>query len=1090
MFFFDTLHGIVAVNIDSGSIIAPPPTGNDSGRREYIFYTSNTRSWRQIALPRTVKQINAIRLIHGKLCAACFGPDLLISSDSGKSWNFSGLGLGDAWDVYDDPNGVIRTIPYTSQTPNYYATFARIDKFHCLFTTVPAGASPSKYNSPGSVQISNDGGITWHNTGINIFERYGCYGETCAKIFAFGAEDLQALVYCSFDSGTSWERDTIDSLGYANEFLDGAAGVIYTRRLRSTNDGETWTSANMPGSLAGGVGHIAVFGPLGQYVVVPTYGGISGDSELTLYLTTTGGDGALHDVTDPLDSTGFPMSLADTIRVASNCSGVRVPIPLEGCVDSIYTVVNTDSLYPLRSAGASNFLLGANQRDTAWFEVLPGRSPAADTVTVRFQNSWHCSSWEEVRTIIVTNPSASLSISSAPLIGSCGLVDDTAHIAIDSCQSLIIRNVAISNISSNRLQFQSPLPDTLQFDRHWLPFEFDPHDTSFYDTATVELTGYYEGTTTQFDTTFTIILTAIPSQPKLSIPDSLDFGMLRMCANSVADTDLAYFKNWNCTPDTITSLFLIGASFDGPKVSLPVVIRSGDSVGFKYIFAPPDSGTFTGTVKLRVTSMGLIEDTVILLTGHAVQGMGVLALRSTSLQMGSLSFCSGDTLVTDTLRNLGCDTLVLTDLHVSGDTAFSLVSVPDSLLVSGDSAIVSISFAPRLKGPHAATLTCHERNIVNDPGHDTAVTLSGFGLGGPTALSADTTTRNFGSLFACEYRDTTLWLANPGCDTLMLDSMVFSSPALSSVGALPPLLPPGDTIPVVVQYAAGSGVTADSVTFFSDANDGARTKTIPLVATIIPPLKLTVGLEAPTYAAHAAQTVTFYVILTGDTGAAASELKGLRFVLTHNDDLLELRNASGLIWSPGSATTTRTPSRSDTFAWSAPTAAHSPDTIGTLTFQVYLTDSSATPLSLSDITFNGPLNLPLDCIASVDSNGSGFQYLYRCGDLTIQQAMEHEPPFSITGVVPNPASTVLAVTGTGIREPGSGNPGSELRDPKSDLEFQLFDALGNCVLVHHSPLSTIHFETALNVSGLPSGIYFLRISSGGYAESRSVAIER
>ncbi len=148
-----------------------------------------------------------------------------------------------------------------------------------------------------------------------------------------------------------------------------------------------------------------------------------------------------------------------------------------------------------------------------------------------------------------------------------------------------------------------------------------------------------------------------------------------------------------------------------------------------------------------------------------------------------------------------------------------------------------------------------------------------------------------------------------------------------------------------------------------------------------------------------------------------------------------------------------------------------------LTFNTYLGSSSAKVYL--DSTYLSGHRLNCDCAAlSTPGPDSVELYFTGCGNQTILAAMEHEPPFSIESVVPNPASTALAVTGTGIREPGS------------DLEFQLFDALGNCVLVHHSPLSTLHFETALDVSGLPSGIYFLRISSGGYAVSRSVSIER
>ncbi len=166
-----------------------------------------------------------------------------------------------------------------------------------------------------------------------------------------------------------------------------------------------------------------------------------------------------------------------------------------------------------------------------------------------------------------------------------------------------------------------------------------------------------------------------------------------------------------------------------------------------------------------------------------------------------------------------------------------------------------------------------------------------------------------------------------------------------------------------------------------------------------------------------------------------------------------------------------------------------PNPILQLIFNTYLSpeSSNSTKVYLDSASlFGHRLNcdcqalsiLRPDSISHSAPDSVQIHFLLACGDSTILAAMEHQPPFSITSVVPNPASTALAVTGTGVRDPGS------------DLEFQIFDALGNCVLTQPYPLSTLHFETTLKVSGLPSGIYFLRISSGGYALSRSVSIER
>ena len=113
--------------------------------------------------------------------------------------------------------------------------------------------------------------------------------------------------------------------------------------------------------------------------------------------------------------------------------------------------------------------------------------------------------------------------------------------------------------------------------------------------------------------------------------------------------------------------------------------------------------------------------------------------------------------------------------------------------------------------------------------------------------------------------------------------------------------------------------------------------------------------------------------------------------------------------------------------------------------------------------------LSLDSPDSVEIDFTG------CGNQTLLDVMQGQPPFRIESIVPNPAATVITVTvaaGDGSHHAG--------------IECELFDALGNSVLTQHLALSTEH----LDVSRLPPGIYFLRLSSGGYAVSRSISIER
>ncbi len=142
-----------------------------------------------------------------------------------------------------------------------------------------------------------------------------------------------------------------------------------------------------------------------------------------------------------------------------------------------------------------------------------------------------------------------------------------------------------------------------------------------------------------------------------------------------------------------------------------------------------------------------------------------------------------------------------------------------------------------------------------------------------------------------------------------------------------------------------------------------------------------------------------------------------------------------------------------------------------LTFKSYLSPTSGTTTRVFlDSTYLSGHRLNCECQAlstgapdSVEIDFTG------CGDSTLVAAMEGQPPFSIERIVPNPAGASVRVEGTG-----------------QGVEAQLLDDLGREVL----PLTLHPLPFTLDVSGLPPGIYFLRLSSSGYAVSRSIAISR
>ncbi len=366
IYFSDTLHGIVCS--DTGTI----PGG------ALIFYTMDQTTWHSAVYP-PITQVNAIRSINGKLYAATTGSDLLVSTDSGATWNYSGLGLADAWDVFQDPSGTIRIL----SGPYYQASFARADMFHCMAT-----------QSVGEPLLSGDGGVTWYSSGFNGTGLCGMgdYGDTCKDVLMF--TDFDESVYRSTNHGFSWQQSLASAYPgqWAPNFLEGGAGVVYctgarSGLTRSTNDGESWTTIAGSPSSEWNVLHIPIFGVLGQNVVFP-------DGFGNIWITTTGGDGTLADPITSPDSLPGVTSSGDTTSVISQCGGVRIPVPmLVQAADStlVQASIVSDSLHEFSIADSNKIILRSGVNDTMWVEYSPHAQPATTTLTLNFQNSWRCS---------------------------------------------------------------------------------------------------------------------------------------------------------------------------------------------------------------------------------------------------------------------------------------------------------------------------------------------------------------------------------------------------------------------------------------------------------------------------------------------------------------------------------------------------------------------------------------------------------------------------------------------------------------------------------------------------------------------------
>jgi photosystem II stability/assembly factor-like uncharacterized protein len=114
-----------------------------------------------------------------------------------------------------------------------------------------------------------------------------------------------------------------------------------------------------------------------------------------------------------------------------------------------------------------------------------------------------------------------------------------------------------------------------------------------------------------------------------------------------------------------------------------------------------------------------------------------------------------------------------------------------------------------------------------------------------------------------------------------------------------------------------------------------------------------------------------------------------------------------------------------------------------------------------------------DCLGYHASADTLHLLFSGCGDSTLLYFMQNgKLPFDILSVQPNPTRSILSL-----------HVKSELVQL---LNCQLFDPLG----VLKKSLELNSTEATLDVSDLPNGVYYLRVSQSGFVQSRKVVISR
>ncbi len=272
-------------------------------------------------------------------------------------------------------------------------------------------------------------------------------------------------------------------------------------------------------------------------------------------------------------------------------------------------------------------------------------------------------------------------------------------------------------------------------------------------------------------------------------PTSVSFGSVSTGSNA---TKPIILSNTGTAAVQISSIAASGAGFTVNGITVPFTLNAAATATLNAVFTPTAGGSASGGV--TVTSNATNPTLTVPLTGTGAQPG--LSIAPASFAYGSVS--DGQTKSqTFTLTNTGSASLTISQLSVSGaGYSVSGLATP-STIAAGASATFSAVFAPTTAGSLPGAITISS----NAPGSPSTVALSGTGVAGTVALSANPTSLAFGSVNAGTTSSKSVTLTNSGTANVTISQVTVSAKDVTTSGVTTPVtLTPGQSQIMTVAF--------------------------------------------------------------------------------------------------------------------------------------------------------------------------------------------------------------------------------------------------------------------------------------------------
>ena len=305
--------------------------------------------------------------------------------------------------------------------------------------------------------------------------------------------------------------------------------------------------------------------------------------------------------------------------------------------------------------------------------------------------------------------------------------------------------------------------------------------------------------------------TAVPPPAVLTAsPTSLTYTNVTVGQTS---SQTETIKNTGGTNATISAVAESGAGFSVSGITTPVTLTPGQSTTFTVKFAPTSASTFSGTV--TVTSNASNPSLAIALSGTAEGAPAVLTASPTSLTYTNIT--TGQTSSqTETIENTGATSATISAVAVSG-TGFSISGItPPVTLTAGQSATITVKFAPTSAGTFPGTVTV----TSNASNPSLAIALSGTAVT-PATLTASPTSLTYTNITVGQTSSQTETIKNTGGTSATISAVGETGAGCIISGITPPVtLTAGQSTTFKVTFAPTSvGTFPGTATVTSNASN-------------------------------------------------------------------------------------------------------------------------------------------------------------------------------------------------------------------------------------------------------------------------------